>query len=180
MGGGQDLTKSVDERRQSLGAAGLLHPDPGRVAAPLFRGPSGFFLPDDKVQVKYEMLRAHAVEGLTASTAARAHGYSRAAYYLVEAAFEAGGVPGLLDERRGRKGPVKVTSETWPTSTPRVDARPPPWWPRSRTASECGSTAAPWSGPAGADVHPLPHRPTQWRGARSVSPLARTPAEDTV
>jgi transposase len=49
------------------------------------------------------------VTGVTA--AARAHGYSRAAFYLVEAAFEKAGVPGLLDERRGRKGPVKLTSE---------------------------------------------------------------------
>lgn len=111
MGGGHYLTESGSDRRRSLESAGLLHRDPERVAAPLFRGPGTFFLPEDKVQVKYEMLRAHAVEGLSASAAARTHGYSRAAYYLVEAAFQAAGVPGLLDEQRGRKGPVKLTSE---------------------------------------------------------------------
>ncbi|MGH9035397.1 MAG: helix-turn-helix domain-containing protein, partial [Acidimicrobiia bacterium] len=90
---------------------GLLHPDPAAVSAPLFAGAGGFFLAADKVQVKYEMLRAHAVDGLSATAAARAHGYSRAAFYLVAAAFEAAGVAGLLDERRGRKGPVKLSSD---------------------------------------------------------------------
>jgi transposase len=39
------------------------------------------------------------------------HGYSRAAFYLVAAAFDEQGMAGLLDERRGRKGPVKLTPE---------------------------------------------------------------------
>lgn len=90
---------------------GLLHPDPAAVTAPQFAGSEGFFLAADKVQVKYEMLRAHAVDGLSATAAARAHGYSRAAFYLAMAAFEAAGVAGLLDDRRGRKGPVKLTAD---------------------------------------------------------------------
>jgi transposase len=98
-------------RWQSLAEAGLLNPDPAAVSSPLFVGPEGFFLAADKVQVKYEMLRARAVEGLSAAAAASSHGYSRAAYYLVEAAFESAGVAGLLDERRGPRGPVKVTEE---------------------------------------------------------------------
>lgn len=111
MGGRDELTEEESGRRQALAVAGLLHPDPATVSAPLFAGPGGFFLAADKVQVKYEMLRAHAVDGLSATAAARAHGYSRAAFYLVEAAFDAAGVAGLLDERRGRKGPVKLSSE---------------------------------------------------------------------
>ena len=43
--------------------------------------------------------------------AAAAHGYSRAAFYLVAAAFEQAGMAGLLDERRGRRGPVKLRPE---------------------------------------------------------------------
>ena len=39
--------------------------------------------------------------------AAAAHGYSRPAFYLVLASFEQLGM-GLLDERRGRRGPVKL------------------------------------------------------------------------
>ena len=98
-------------RLRALTEAGLLHPNPDGVFAPLFTGGSGFFLPSDKVQVKYEMLRARLVDGLPVSEAASAHGYSRAAFYLVAAAFEQSGMAGLLDERRGRRGPVKLLPE---------------------------------------------------------------------
>jgi transposase len=98
-------------RLRALTEAGLLHPNPNEVLAPLFTGGSGFFLASDKVQVKYEMLRAHLVDGLPVSEAAAAHGYSRAAYYLVAAAFDQSGMAGLLDERRGRRGPIKLRPE---------------------------------------------------------------------
>ena len=45
------------------------------------------------------------------TVAAAAHGYSRAAFYLVAASFERAGMAGLLDERRGRRGPVKLRPE---------------------------------------------------------------------
>jgi len=97
-------------RLRALTEAGLLHPNPDAVLAPLFAG-SGFFLASDKVQVKYEMLRARLVDGLPVSEAAGAHGYSRAAFYLVAAAFDQSGMAGLIDERRGRRGPVKLRPE---------------------------------------------------------------------
>jgi transposase len=100
-----------NSRRQALEAAGLTHSRPEMVTSPLFRANDPFFLVWDKVQVKYEMLRAHVVEGDTVTEAARTHGYSRAEFYLVAAAFEDAGMTGLLDERRGRKGPTKLTSE---------------------------------------------------------------------
>jgi transposase len=102
---------STASRRQALEQAGLLHPNSDLVRASLFKHPSGLFLPDDKVQVKYEMLRAHVVDGVAVTEAANAHGYSRASFYLVAAAFEASGMLGLLDERRGRRGPLKLTPE---------------------------------------------------------------------
>ena len=95
-------------RLTALTEAGLLHPNPDGVFAPLFTGGSGFFLASDKVQVKYEMLRARLVESVPVAEAAAAHGYSRAAFYLVAAAFEQSGMAGLVDERRGRRGPVKL------------------------------------------------------------------------
>jgi hypothetical protein len=95
-------------RLRALTEAGLLHPNPDGVLAPLFIGGSGFFLASDKVQVKYEMLRARLVDGLPVS---EAHGYSRAAFYLVAAAFDQSGMAGLVDERRGRRGPVKLRPE---------------------------------------------------------------------
>lgn len=102
---------SAAARRRALEASGLVHPDPSRVSADLFDGASPFFLAEDKVQVKYEMLRAHVVEGMTVTAAAASHGYSRAAFYLVARAFEEAGMAGLVDERRGRRGPLKLTPE---------------------------------------------------------------------
>jgi transposase len=57
------------------------------------------------------MLRAHLAGHVPVTAAAAAHGYSRAAYYLVAAGFEQAGMAGLPDERRGRKGPVKLRPE---------------------------------------------------------------------
>jgi transposase len=102
---------TAQSRRASLEERGLLHPRPAGVRAPLFDGSRSFFLAEDKVQVKYEMLRAHFVDGVSATVAANSHGYSRAAFYLVAAGFEESGMVGLLDERRGRRGPLKLTPE---------------------------------------------------------------------
>jgi hypothetical protein len=98
-------------RLRVLTDAGLLHPNPAAVLAPLLASGSGFFLTSDKVQVKYEMLRAHLVDDMPVSEAAAAHGYSRAAFYLAAAAFDQSGMVGLVDERRGRRGPVKLRPE---------------------------------------------------------------------
>ena len=55
------------------------------------------------------MLRAHLVDGVPVVEAAIMHGYSRAAFYLVTDAFEEEGMKGLLDDQRGRRGPLKIT-----------------------------------------------------------------------
>lgn len=102
---------SEASRLAALTDAGLVHPNPAAVRAALFAGGGEFFLPADKVQVKYEMLRAHAVDRRSVSEASVAHGYSRAAFYLVLASFSESGMAGLLDEPRGRRGPVKLRPE---------------------------------------------------------------------
>jgi len=98
-------------RYRALEQAGLLHPAAEAVVAEPFGSHPRFFARFDKVQVKYEMLRSQVVDGQTASAAASAHGYSRAAFYLVAAAFERSGMVGLLDERPGRRGPVRLSPE---------------------------------------------------------------------
>src|SRR3954447_2038473 len=100
---------SQASRLRALEAEGLLHPRADAVTAALFAH-GGFFLAADKVQVKYEMLRAHLLDGVSVTAAAAGHGYSRAGFYLVAAAFEQAGMSGLLDEKRGRRGPVKLTA----------------------------------------------------------------------
>jgi transposase len=98
-------------RYRALEQAGLLHPAPDAVVAEAFAAHPEFFASFDKVQVKYEMLRAHVLGGQTATAAAAAHGYSRASFYLVAGAFEQAGMVGLLDERPGRRGPVKLSPQ---------------------------------------------------------------------
>jgi len=98
-------------RTAALETAGLVHPNAEAVTAALFDGGVTFFMAQDKVQVKYEMLRAHVVEGESVSSAAATHGYSRASFYLVAASFGEVGMTGLLDERRGRRGPLKLGPE---------------------------------------------------------------------
>src|SRR5262249_28619211 len=95
-------------RRRILEQTGLFHPRPEAVSSALFDGRESFFLALDKVQVKYEMLRAHVVDGLSATVSAEHHGYSRANFYLIATAFEEAGMRGLLDEPRGQRGPLKL------------------------------------------------------------------------
>jgi transposase len=102
---------SRETRREALEASGLVHPNPEAVSAALFVAGDPFFFALDKVQVKYEMLRSHVVDGISVTDAAAAHGYSRGGFYLVTAAFAERGMAGLVDERRGRRGPLRVTDE---------------------------------------------------------------------
>ncbi len=108
-------------RLQYLEARGLVHPCPEAVTAPLFVGPEPFFLPADKLQVKYEMVRAHVIDGLTVVAAASTHGYSRPSFYLAAAALAERGMAGLADERPGRRGPLRLTPEV----TAFIRAAPP-------------------------------------------------------
>ena len=56
-----------DKKEEFLEVAGALNPEPQQVEDRKFRLPQGFFDPRDKVQVKYEMLRAHEVDGESVS-----------------------------------------------------------------------------------------------------------------
>jgi transposase len=102
---------SQENRRRFLEAEGMAHPRPEAVRAELFVSREPFFFALDKQQVKYEMLRAHIVDGLGVSAAAEAHGYSRAAFYLIHNAFEARGMAALVDDKPGRRGPIKLSAD---------------------------------------------------------------------
>ena len=97
-------------KRQFLEEAGALHRHPEHVHAVLFER-YRFFDPLDKVQVKYEMLRAHAVDGRRVVSLSEEFGFSRETYYTALMAFETGGVPGLADGKSGRRGPLKLSDE---------------------------------------------------------------------
>ena len=97
-------------KRLFLEQSGALHRHPERVRAALFER-HRFFDPLDKVQVKYEMLRAHALDGHSVSLVAEQFGFSRETYYTTLAAFESYGIPGLTDGKSGRPGLWKLTDE---------------------------------------------------------------------
>ena len=104
------MADSRHPKRAFLDVAGALHAHPERVRAELFRRVR-FFDPLDKVQVKYEMLRAHVLDGISVAQASGVFGFSRQTFYTVLEAFEHWGVLGLTDEQRGRRGPVKLTAD---------------------------------------------------------------------
>jgi transposase len=63
------------------------------------------------VQVRYEMLRRHQVDGGAVTEVATAFGVSRQAYYTTEAAFAEKGIAGLLPRRRGPQRAHKCSDE---------------------------------------------------------------------
>ena len=102
--------QKIHPKRQFLEEVGALHRFPDHVRSDLFAR-YRFFDSLDKVQVKYEMLRAHAIDGRSVVTVAAEFGFSRETYYAVWSAFRARGVPGLADGKVGRPGPLKLTDE---------------------------------------------------------------------
>jgi len=97
-----------DAKAAALRAAGALHPHPERVQDEAFAQPA-FFDRRDHVQVKYEMLRRHRVDGRPVTAVAAAFGASRQTFYLTAAAFARGGIPGLLPRPRGPPRAHKCT-----------------------------------------------------------------------
>jgi len=94
-----------------LARARGLNLTPERVLDARFLEEDGFFDPKDLVQVRYELLRLSQVEEVEVTEACRRFGFSRTTYYKVAEAFARGGVAGLVGQRRGRPGPIKMTSE---------------------------------------------------------------------
>jgi transposase len=88
---------------------GTLNPRAQDVTHPLFQQ-SAFFDPQDLLQVKYEMLRQVRAENQTVRHAALAFGFSRPSFHQAQAAFEQGGLPGLLPRKRGPQHAHKLTA----------------------------------------------------------------------
>jgi len=101
---------SEDPKIAALRAAGALHARPEAVQDEAF-GRHDFFDRRDRVQVKYEMLRRHRVDGRPVTEVATAFGVSRQGFYVAETAFTAAGLPGLLPRPRGPKRAHKCTDE---------------------------------------------------------------------
>ena len=98
-----------DGKTQALRQQGALHPNPEAVQDEAFRR-GEFFDARDVVQVRYEMLRRHQVDGQAVTEVSAAFGVSRQAFYTTEAAFEDMGISGLLPRRRGSRPEIPMSS----------------------------------------------------------------------
>jgi hypothetical protein len=105
------MARDRTDKRQALHQDGTLRPAHTRVRAGLFWQHPAFFDPRDELQVKYEMLRAHFVDGQAVTAACAAFGYSRQTFYILRDRLAHRGIGGLRDGRPGRVGPVKCTPE---------------------------------------------------------------------
>jgi len=133
-----------DPKAAALRAAGALHPHPEVVQDEAF-GAHEFFDRRDRVQVKYEMLRRHRVEGRAVSRVAAGFGVSRQAFYTAQAALSAQGLPGLLPRPRGPQRAHKCTEEVLDFAV-RWQARP--------GAAERGSVVEAIARRFGVTIHP--------------------------
>lgn len=75
----------------------------------MFQEHPTFFDARDVVQVKYEMLRRVAQDGMPVTTAAQRFGFSRPAFYQAQAAWAAGGIPALVPAKPGPRRAHKLT-----------------------------------------------------------------------
>src|SRR3990170_2691960 len=106
----RDMTVPDDTKSQSLAQDGALNPHPEAVRDPLFAG-NPFFDPKDLVQVRYEMVRRHSIDGMSISDVATAFGFSRPTFYKIQSALAADGLVGLVPRLRGPKGGHKISDE---------------------------------------------------------------------
>jgi transposase len=121
---------SDNAKVEALRRQGALHPHPEAVHDEAF-GQEAFLDPRDRVQVKYEMLRRHRLEGRPVTEVSASFGVSRQAFYLAEVAFEREGLPGLVPAQKGPRRAHKCTDEVldfverWrqdPTDEPLIEA----------------------------------------------------------
>jgi transposase len=98
-----------EPRLRHLKQAGLLHRNPEQVRDPLFTEHPDFFDPHDLLQVRYEAVRAHLVDGDQVVRICRRFGTSRQTFYAILEKFVEKGSSGLLPDRPGPKGPSKLS-----------------------------------------------------------------------
>ena len=100
--------KKRDRKTLELRRTGTLNPRPDSVSDSLFKE-NPFFDPKDLLQVRYEMLRRHSVEGVSIVDVAAKFGVSRPTVYQAQAAFQQAGLNGLLPKQRGPKEGHKLS-----------------------------------------------------------------------
>jgi len=101
---------SQKSKRSALQQARAWNPDPEHVKADLFVT-HPFFDPEDKAQVKYEMLRHREVDGTPLEVSCREFGFTRESYRHLLERFRSEGMGGLFERKRGRRNPLKANDQ---------------------------------------------------------------------
>ena len=99
-----------DPKREALARDSALNPRPETVQDALFTG-NPFFDAKDLVQVRYEMVRRHRIDGVGISEVSTNFGVSRPTFYKALQALQEEGLPGLLPRQRGPKQGHKISTE---------------------------------------------------------------------
>lgn len=102
------MSATEDVKARFLAAQHALYPHPEQIHDSQFQQGS-FFDPRDLVQVRYEMLRRHLVDGKPITEVTRDFGMSRQMFYVLLAMFQQQGLLGLLPRKRGPKTAHKCT-----------------------------------------------------------------------
>jgi transposase len=102
--------RKPDPKHEALAKDGVLNPHPQAIRDALFTS-NPFFDAKDLVQVRYEMVRRHRVDGVAISEASTDFGVSRPTFYKALRALQKAGLPGLLPSQRGPKGGHKISAE---------------------------------------------------------------------
>jgi len=102
--------ESKQKKRKVLVSMRAWNRKPEQVKADIFHK-YPFFDPEDKAQVKYEMLRAREAEGNPLNETCARFGFTRESYRHILNRFRCEGIGGLFGRKRGRKGPVKAKEE---------------------------------------------------------------------
>lgn len=102
--------KKPEQKLLELKRTGTLNPYPAAISDALFRE-NPFFDRKDLLQVRYEMLRRHRVEGLSIVEAAASFAVSRPTFYQAQTAFDRAGLTGLMPRQRGPRAGHKLSGE---------------------------------------------------------------------
>jgi transposase len=98
------------EKKDILCRMGALNKNPEKITNHLFLE-FGFFDPLDKVQIKYEMLRANQVDREKVAHICKQFNYSREAFYVILKRFKQQGFTGLLESPRQKKSTIMINQD---------------------------------------------------------------------
>lgn len=101
---------SRKSKRSALQELRAWNAHPEKVKAPLFAS-HPFFDPEDKAQVKYEMLRRREAETAPLEVTCHEFGFTRESYRHILGRFRSEGMGGLFELKRGRRNPLKANDE---------------------------------------------------------------------